>query len=65
MNTSTRRCSPPAPTWWPSCAVTTTPASAHGWRAELLGDGIRRLVAGEAGLTFDGQGRLRLIPVAT
>ncbi len=36
-----------------------------GWRAELLGDGIRRLVAGEAGLTFDGQGRLRLIPVAT
>jgi ribonuclease D len=36
-----------------------------GWRAELLGDGIRRLVAGEAGLTFDGQGRLRLIPVAS
>ncbi len=36
-----------------------------GWRAGLLGDGIRRLVAGEAGLTFDGQGRLRLIPVAT
>ena len=35
-----------------------------GWRAELLGDGIRRLVSGEAGLTFDGQGRLRLIPVA-
>jgi ribonuclease D len=35
-----------------------------GWRAELLGDGIRRLVAGEAGLTFDGQGRLRLISVA-
>jgi ribonuclease D len=35
-----------------------------GWRAELLGDGIRRLVAGQAGLTFDGQGRLRLISVA-
>jgi ribonuclease D len=35
-----------------------------GWRAELLGDGIRRLVAGQAGLTFDGQGRLKLIPVA-
>ncbi len=35
-----------------------------GWRAELLGDGIRRLVAGRAGLTFDGQGRLKLIPVA-
>jgi ribonuclease D len=34
------------------------------WRAELLGDGIRRLVAGQAGLTFDGQGRLRLISVA-
>ena len=37
---------------------------ASGWRAELVGDGIRRLVAGEAGLTFDGQGRLRLISVA-
>ncbi len=38
---------------------------ATGWRAELLGDGIRRLVAGEAGLTFDGRGRLRLFPIAT
>ena len=37
---------------------------ANGWRAELLGDGIRSLIAGESGLTFDGQGRLRLIPVA-
>jgi ribonuclease D len=37
---------------------------ASGWRAELLGDGIRSLIAGESGLTFDGQGRLRLIPVA-
>jgi len=37
---------------------------ATGWRAELLGDGIRRLVGGEAGLTFDGQGRLRLISVS-
>ena len=37
---------------------------ASGWRAELLGEGIRRLVGGEAGLTFDGEGRLRLISVS-
>ena len=37
---------------------------AHGWRAELLGDGIRSLVEGRAGLTFDGRGGLRLIPIA-
>jgi len=37
---------------------------ATGWRAELLGDGIGRLVGGEAGLTFDGQGRLRLTSVS-
>ena len=37
---------------------------AVGWRNELVGDGIRRLVGGEAGLTFDGEGRLRLTPVA-
>jgi len=37
---------------------------AEGWRAELLGDDIKRLVAGHAGLTFDGVGRLRLIPVS-
>lgn len=36
----------------------------HGWRAHLLGDGIRQLVEGRAGLTFDGKGGLRLIPVA-
>jgi ribonuclease D len=36
---------------------------ASGWRAELLGDDIRRLVAGQAGLTFDGKGGLRLISV--
>jgi ribonuclease D len=35
-----------------------------GWRNELAGEGIRRLVAGEAGLTFDGQGRLRLTTVS-
>jgi ribonuclease D len=33
---------------------------AHGWRAELVGDGVSRLVAGRAGLTFDGEGGLRL-----
>ena len=37
---------------------------AHGWRAELVGDGIRRLVDGSAGITFDGRGGLRLIPAA-
>lgn len=37
---------------------------AHGWRAGLLGDGIRQLVEGRAGLTFDGHGGLKLIPVA-
>jgi ribonuclease D len=34
---------------------------AMGWRHGLLGDGIRRLVAGRAALTFDGKGGLRLI----
>ncbi len=38
---------------------------AHGWRAELLGDGIRSLVEGRAGLTFDGKGGLKLIPTAS
>jgi ribonuclease D len=37
---------------------------AHGWRGELLGEGIRRLVEGRAGLTFDGKGGLRLIDIA-
>lgn len=37
---------------------------AEGWRAEILGDDVRRLVAGAAGLTFDGAGHLRLIDVA-
>jgi len=36
---------------------------ASGWRHELLGDGIRRLVEGRAALTFDGRGGLRLVPV--
>lgn len=36
---------------------------ARGWRAQLVGDGITRLMEGRAGLTFDGQGSLRLIDV--
>jgi ribonuclease D len=36
---------------------------AVGWRHDLLGEGIRRLVAGEAALTFDGTGGLNLIDV--
>ena len=35
-----------------------------GWRAELVGEGIERLLAGAVGLTFDGAGGLRLIEVA-
>jgi ribonuclease D len=34
---------------------------ASGWRSELLGAGIRKLVEGRAGLTFDGKGGLRLV----
>jgi len=34
-----------------------------GWRAELLGDQVQRLVDGAAALTFDGKGGLRLIDV--
>jgi ribonuclease D len=33
----------------------------HGWRAELVGDGMQRLVGGQAALTFDGRGGLRLV----
>ena len=36
---------------------------ASGWRAELLGDDIARLVDGRAAITFDGQGGLKLIDV--
>ena len=36
-----------------------------GWRAELLGDGIRRLLDGSAGLTFAREGGLRLITAPT
>lgn len=31
-----------------------------GWRADLVGEPIKRLVAGEASLAFDGEGRLLL-----
>ena len=36
---------------------------ANGWRAELLGDNVRRLVEGRAGLTFDGRGGLKLFTI--
>jgi ribonuclease D len=36
---------------------------ARGWRAELLGDGIQRLLAGRAALTFDKGAGLRLVDV--
>lgn len=38
---------------------------AHGWRRELVGHDIERLLAGETGLSFDRDGRLRLIPAKT
>lgn len=37
----------------------------HGWRAQLVVEDINRLLAGTAGLTFDGNGGLRLIDAAT
>src|SRR6185295_2477215 len=33
---------------------------ATGWRAEIVGDPVRRLVAGQAALAFDGHGGLVL-----
>ena len=33
---------------------------AHGWRAEVLGQDIRRLVEGRAAIAFDGRGGLVL-----
>ena len=32
----------------------------HGWRGDLVGERIRRLVEGEAALAFDGRGNLVL-----
>ena len=34
---------------------------AHGWRAQLLGEGLERLLAGRAALTFDRGDGLRLV----
>lgn len=33
-----------------------------GWRAEIVGKDIEKILSGEAGLSFDGRGRLRLLP---
>lgn len=35
---------------------------AQGWRREIVGHDIERLLQGETGLSFDREGRLRLIP---
>lgn len=35
----------------------------QGWRAVMVGDDIKHLVAGEAALAFDGKGNLKLLPV--
>jgi len=37
---------------------------ARGWRSELLGEGINRLIHGRAALTFDRGSGLRLVDVA-
>jgi ribonuclease D len=37
---------------------------AVGWRAEVLGDDVKRLVAGEAALAFEPSGDLRLLRLA-
>jgi ribonuclease D len=39
---------------WPDARL------ARGWRAEMVGAGVRRLVSGEAALAFDGKGNLVL-----
>ena len=33
----------------------------QGWRAELVGDTVGRIVAGKAGVAYDGAGRLVLV----
>src|SRR5690606_24628944 len=33
----------------------------HGWRAELVGEGVERLLAGRAALTFDKGTGLKLV----
>ena len=54
-------CSPRAPTWSRLRGNDPDARLSNGWRAELLGDGIRRLIDGSAGLTFARKGGLRLI----
>ena len=34
---------------------------AHGWRAQILGDDIKRIISGHAGLSFDIKGGLRIL----
>jgi hypothetical protein len=36
----------------------------QGWRAEIAGEALRRLFAGEAALTGDGSGGVRVVDVA-
>ncbi|NCZ70987.1 MAG: ribonuclease D, partial [Actinobacteria bacterium] len=38
---------------------------ASGWRRDLVGSQIEDLLAGRAGLSFDGRGGLRMIEVAS
>ena len=53
---STPPCSPPGPICVAVLRGDPNARLAHGWRAELLGDGITRLIDGRAALTFDGKG---------
>ena len=57
---STPPCSAPAATSRRCSARTPGARLAVGWRAELVGEPIRRLVDGEAALAFDGHGELVL-----
>lgn len=34
-----------------------------GWRADLVGNDVAEILAGRAALTFDGAGRLQLVPI--
>ena len=56
-STSTPRCSPPAPTSRRSSGTSRRPVSPGGWRAELVGEPIRRLVAGRRRPRVRRQGR--------
>ena len=63
MPASTRRCSPLRADLVAVLRDDPDAKLAHGWRAELLGDGITRLLDGRSALTFDGKGSLRLVDV--